>query len=235
MKQPNFLFSALFFLLLINFNCTAQEMKGEYKTAAGTEYLNFDTAQTITDIIPAARKYKSSDLLRLQLIGNPTHIKVIAYNYFSMVYINDNKNVAWGKYATHEAKIQGGRIITPKTTTYSLLSMPTPPMKQGLSYKPSEYKKDRLKIKEAKDDEAFVIDFFNYSMYLDSNGKLIKEDSLGKYYYNEKGDCVRIATYLNNRQFRYYYQYDNKGNWIKRYLWDSDSGIIQRIDRTITY
>lgn len=235
MKQTIFQCLILLSTLFINFNCLAQQAKKEYKTAAASEYEHFDTSQTLSDVIPAARKFKTPDMLRILVSGTPKQIKLTEYDYLTINYVNDGKDVAWGINAIHEAKIAGGRLVAPKATSYSILNMPAPPLEQGWSYNPSAYRKDHIKISEVKGEEVFAIDFTNYSLYLTPTGQLIKENSFAKYFYNEKGDCVRVAVNGENRQFRYFYKYDSHGNWTQRFVWDSDNGITQKIDRVITY
>lgn len=234
MKQP--LFSALIiFTLFTGFSCSAQYGEGESKTSAGNEYSTFDTSQQITGIIPKARRYKSPELLRLQVSGNPKAVKLTEYNYITIKNIDNVKMLAWGVYAVHDVKIQGGRILSATATSYSILNAPTPSFEAGMSYKLSDYKKDHIKISAITGEEALIIDFLNYSMYVDSTGNLIRKSEPGKYDYNDNGDCIRVTTDESNRQLRYFYQYDGQHNWTQRFLWDSDYGIIQKIDRKISY
>lgn len=233
MKQTIFSCPIIFFALLLNFSCFAQSDKGEYKTSAGSEYSSFDTSQSVIENIPVARRFGSADMLQLQLSGNPKEVKSTVYNYFRLTDMNGGKTQIWGVREEHNIKIQAGRIISAKMVTYSILNMPPPRSEKGFSYKPADYKKDNLKMSEVSGDEALVIDFFRYSQFLDSESKLTKDDGYFKYFYNDKGDCIRMVH--DDRQFRYFYKYDGQNNWIQRFLWDSDDGITQRIDRKIIY
>ena len=220
-------------ILFFSFPCSAQYETGEYRTAAGSAYNNFDTAQTITDLIPKARKYKSAGLLQLQVSGSSRSIQLSVYDYIHMTSINEGTMIIWGKREEHRIKMQRDRILSAEAVSYSILNMPNPDTKKEYSYKPADYKKEHLKISEASGNDALAISFLRYDLYLDQNGYLKNEDGYFKFFYNDKGDCIRAVH--DKRQFRYFYKYDTQNNWTQRLIWDSDYGIIQKIDRKITY
>lgn len=217
-----------------NFGQTTQKpQKKESMTAAGDEYLQFDTAQRAAKQVLIARQFKSDDYKLLNLVGEPKSVAMVIYNYLEREQATELfKGIVWGTKKVINCTLLKGEISQLNLITYAILTAPKIPV-DGYSYYLSDYTKGNVKLSEVNGRDAFVIEFFDYGLYLNKTGKLQATDGYFNFLYNEKGDCIKAVH--DERQFIYRYRYDNKGNWTQRIMWDSDHGVIQKIDRTITY